>query len=106
MMWIAVNERVEEIGLMRAIGAHEDHVLRLFLLEAVVLTLLGGGAGIAAGLGIAGLVRLLLPGLPVHTPLAYLFAALVVSLFTGLLAGVLPARRAARLDPIEALRTE
>jgi putative ABC transport system permease protein len=106
MMWIAVNERVEEIGLMRAIGAHEDHVLRLFLLEAVVLTLLGGAAGIAVGLGVAGLVRLLLPGLPVHTPLAYLFAALAVSLLTGLLAGVLPARRAARLDPIEALRAE
>ena len=106
MMWIAVNERVSEIGLMRALGATASHVQRLFLLEAVILTVVGGAAGIAAGLGIAALLRLGVPGMPVYTPPRYIAAALLVSLATGLLSGVLPARRAASLDPVEALRAE
>ena len=106
MMWIAVNERIGEIGLMRAVGATERHVQRLFLLEAVVLTVLGGAGGVAAGLGIAALLRLAVPGLPVYTPPRYIAAALLVSVVTGLLSGVLPARRAASLDPVEALHTE
>jgi len=71
MMWIAVNERVAEIGLMRAVGATAQHVQRLFLLEAVVLTVLGGAAGVAAGIGIAALLRLAVPGMPVYTPPRY-----------------------------------
>jgi putative ABC transport system permease protein len=106
MMWIAVNERVSEIGLMRALGATARHVQRLFLLEAVILTVVGGAAGIAAGLGIAALLRLGVPGMPIYTPPRYIAAALLVSLATGLLSGVLPARRAASLDPVEALRAE
>lgn len=106
MMWIAVNERVDEIGLMRALGATDGDVERLFLFEAVILTLFGGIAGLALGLGIAGILRLLVPGLPVYTSVAYMAAALVVSAITGLLAGVIPARRAASLRPIEALRAE
>ncbi|MFQ5514074.1 MAG: ABC transporter permease [Myxococcota bacterium] len=106
MMWIGVNERVREIGLMRALGATTRDVQRLFLFEAVLLTSLGGLVGIALGLGIAALLRLLVPGLPIFTPVAYLLAALAVSAATGLLSGVAPARRAAALDPIEALRTE
>jgi putative ABC transport system permease protein len=106
MMWIAVNERVGEIGLMRALGATDGDVERLFLFEAVILTLLGGFAGLALGLGIAGILRLLVPGLPVYTPAGYLAAALIVSVITGILAGVVPARRAASLRPIEALRAE
>jgi putative ABC transport system permease protein len=106
MMWIAVNERVSEIGLMRALGATASHVQRLFLLEAVILTVVGGAAGIAVGLGIAALLRLGVPGMPVYTPPRYIAAALLVSLATGLLSGVLPARRAASLDPVEALRAE
>ncbi len=106
MMWIAVNERVEEIGLMRALGATERNVQRLFLLEAVILTVLGGIAGILIGLGISALLRLTVPGLPVYTPPRYIAAALLVCAVTGLLAGVVPARRAALLHPIEALRTE
>jgi putative ABC transport system permease protein len=106
MMWIAVNERVEEIGLMRALGATERDVQRLFLLEAVILTVLGGIAGILAGLGISALMRVAVPGLPVYTPPGYIAAALLVCALTGLLAGVVPARRAALLHPIEALRTE
>ena len=106
MMWIAVNERISEIGLMRAVGATARHVQRVFLLEAVVLTVVGGATGVAAGLGIAVLLRLALPGMPVYTPPRYIAAALFVSLITGLLSGVLPARRAASLDPVEALHTE
>ena len=106
MMWIGVNERVREIGLMRAVGATAQHVQRLFLLEAVVLTVVGGAGGVVAGLGIAALLRLAVPGLPVYTPPRYIAAALFVSLITGLLSGVLPARRAASLDPVEALHAE
>jgi putative ABC transport system permease protein len=91
---------------MRALGATGEQVQRLFLLEAVVLTVLGGLAGIVIGLGIAGLLRLLVPGLPVYTPPAYMLAAVAVSVVTGLLAGVAPARRAAMLRPVEALRAE
>ena len=79
---------------------------RLFLLEAVILTVLGGIAGIRVGLGIAALLRIAVPGLPVYTPPGYVVAALLVCAVTGLLAGVVPARRAALLHPIEALRAE
>ena len=106
MMWITVNERVHEIGLMRALGATADQVERLFLLEAVILTLVGGVLGIAAGLGIAQVLSFAVPGMPVYTPLRYMLAALVVSALTGLLSGVAPARRAASLHPVEALRVE
>ncbi len=106
MMWIAVGERTAEIGLLRALGATRRQVLWLFLAEAVALGLLGGGAGLATGWLVSGLVRALVPGLPLATPPEYVAAALGVSLATGLAAGVLPARRAARLDPIEALRAE
>ena len=106
MMWISVNERVEEIGLMRALGATARHVERLFLLEAVILTVLGGMVGIALGLVLAGVLRIAVAGMPVYTPVSYMGAALLVSVVTGLAAGVLPARRAALLHPIEALRAE
>jgi putative ABC transport system permease protein len=106
MMWITVGERVSEIGLLRAIGATAGEVHGLFLLEAVVLTLFGGLVGVLFGVGVALLARLLVPGLPIYTPLEYVGAALVVSALTGLVAGVLPARRAALLDPVEALRAE
>ena len=106
MMWIGVNERTPEIGLALAIGASRRQVLSLFLTEAAVLATLGGAGGVLIGVGIARLGQLLLPGLPVKTPALYVVAALLVSLAVGLVSGVLPARRAARLDPIDALRTE
>jgi putative ABC transport system permease protein len=106
MMWIAVGERTSEIGLVRALGATREQVQALFLAEAATLAALGGLAGIALGLAVGQLLRLLVPGLPIETPLAFVLAGLGVSVLTGLLAGVVPARRAASFDPIEALRAE
>jgi putative ABC transport system permease protein len=106
MMWIAVGERTGEIGLLRALGATRGQVLALFLLEAAALAVVGGLAGLGAGAGVAALLRELLPGLPVELAPAFVVAALAVSLATGLVAGVGPARRAAGLDPIDALREE
>jgi putative ABC transport system permease protein len=106
MMWISVGERTHEIGLLRAIGATRRQILLVFLGEAVLLSSLGGVLGVSAGLGIAALARAVVPGLPLSSPPEFLLAAVAVSFTTGLLAGVLPARRAARLDPIDALRAE
>jgi len=106
IMWIAVNERTAEIGLAKALGASPRQILMLFLFEAGVLSLAGGALGVATGMGIAWMLPVAVPGLPVHTRPSFVLAALVVSLGVGLLSGVLPARRAAALDPVEALRAE
>ena len=106
ILTIAVSERTAEIGLLRAIGATRRHVLLLFLGEAALLAALGGIGGLVLGLSVAGVLKLVLPALPVHTPWTFAVAAEVSAVVIGLLAGVLPARRAARLDPLEALRSE
>ncbi len=106
IMTIAVAERTHEIGLLLALGSRRGTVLRLFLGEAVVLALLGSLLGVAVGFGLAMLIRLFVPALPVSTPLRYVLLAVLSSAVIGLLAGVLPARRAARLDPVDALRSQ
>jgi len=106
MMWISVGERTAEIGLARAVGASRGQLLALFLLEAALLSLAGGVVGLAAGIGVGRLAAALLPGLPFRTPPLFVVLALAVSLAVGLISGVMPARRAASLDPIEALRAE
>lgn len=106
IMTIAVAERTGEIGLLVALGARRRTVLSLFLGEAVVLSALGGVLGLAIGMGLAQLITLALPGLPVRTPLRFAALAELVAVLIGLAAGVLPARRAARLDPVQALRAE
>ena len=106
IMTIAVTERTSEIGLLVALGAPRRTILGLFLGEAVVLSALGGAGGLALGFGLAQVLHLLVPALPVHTPISFVLFAELVAVVIGLLAGVLPARRAARLDPVDALRAE
>lgn len=106
MMWISVGERTHEIGLLKALGATSRGVLQVFMTEAVVLGLVGGLAGVGIGLGLVALIHLVLPDLPLGTPPEYVAAALAISFATGLVSGILPARRAAGMDPIEALRVE
>jgi putative ABC transport system permease protein len=106
MMWIAVGERTSEIGLLKAIGATSGQVGRLFLFEAAALSLGGGILGVAAGMALAAALRWAVPSLTLHTTAPVVVVALVVSLAVGLASGSLPARRAARLDPLEALRAE
>jgi putative ABC transport system permease protein len=106
IMTIAVNERTAEIGLLRAIGAGRRHILFLFIGEAVVLSSIGGLAGLIIGAGGAWFLGVAVPALPTHTPWSYVVLAEILAASIGLLAGVLPAYRAANLDPIEALRAE
>ena len=106
IMTIAVNERTAEIGLLRAIGAGRKHILFLFIGEAVVLSSIGGLAGLIIGAGGAWFLGVAVPALPTHTPWSYVVLAEILAASIGLLAGVLPAHRAANLDPIEALRAE
>lgn len=106
ILTIAVSERTSEIGLLRALGATRKRILIMFLGEAAVLAGLGGAAGLALGWGLSLLIKTFLPALPVETPCSYAIAAEVSSVLIGLIAGVMPARRAAMLDPLEALRSE
>jgi putative ABC transport system permease protein len=106
IMTIAVNERTPEIGLLRALGADRRQILFIFIGEAVVLAGIGGMAGLIIGAGIAWLLGVFVPALPTHTPWLYAVYAEVLAAVIGLLAGVLPASNAARLDPVEALRAE
>lgn len=106
IMTIAVAERTSEIGLMVALGARRQTILGLFLGEAVLLAALGGLAGLGLGFTLIGVMHLAVPQLPVHTPLSFVLLAELLAVGIGLAAGVLPARHAARLDPVEALRAE
>jgi putative ABC transport system permease protein len=106
IMTISVTERTNEIGLLVALGARRSTILGLFLSESIMLAALGGVLGLSLGVGLAQLISLLVPTFPVHTPWSFAVGALLMSAMIGLLAGVLPARSAARLDPIEALRAE
>jgi ABC-type antimicrobial peptide transport system permease subunit len=102
---VSVTERTREIGLRMAVGARARDILRQFLVEAVVLCLVGGAMGIVLGHGGSGLVRIVLRW-PVQTSPAAIAAAVVVSASVGILFGFYPAWKASRLDPIEALRYE
>ena len=106
IMTIAVSERTGEIGLLVALGAPRRTILGLFLGEAVTLSAIGGIMGLLLGFGLAQIIHFAVPALPVHTPIAFVLLAEGIAIAIGLLAGVLPARSAAQLDPVDALRSE
>jgi putative ABC transport system permease protein len=105
IMLVSVSERTKEIGIRKSIGARRSDILKQFLAESTMLSLLGGSIGIAIAYALAKLVAALTP-VPTVLPLFAVTAALVVSASVGLISGVYPAWRAAGLDPIEALRAE
>jgi macrolide transport system ATP-binding/permease protein len=105
IMLVSVTERTREIGLRMAVGARSHHILRQFLVEAVVLCLAGGGIGIALGRGVSILVRWFARW-PTEASLTTIVAAVAVSVGVGVLFGFYPAWKASRLDPIDALRYE
>ncbi|HKU20551.1 MAG TPA: ABC transporter permease [Terriglobales bacterium] len=105
IMLVSVTERTREIGVRMAIGATEEDVQHQFLIEAVVLSLMGGAAGIFFGIGSSLIISKLLGWAVLVSPLAIL-AAVIFSAGVGVFFGFYPARKAARLDPIEALRFE
>ncbi|AOE88208.1 ABC transporter permease [Pseudomonas sp. TCU-HL1] len=106
IMTTTVGERTAEIGLLRAVGAAPRQVLALFLVEATLLSLLGGVLGVAVVFMLVGLLRWTVPGLPLSLDLPLVLLALLLSAMVGIGAGLAPARRAAKLHPVDALRLE
>ena len=105
IMMISVTERTREIGVRKALGATRREILWQFLVEAATLTLVGGIVGMIAG-GLVALVLAVATPVPAHVPLGSIVAALAAAALTGIVFGLYPANKAARLDPVEALRYE
>ena len=105
VMMISVTERTREIGVRKALGATQGEILWQFLVEAATLTLIGGAVGMILGGGLTYAVSHLTP-IPAKVPAMAIMAALGASVLTGVVFGIVPAQRAARMDPVEALRYE
>jgi putative ABC transport system permease protein len=106
IMLVSVTERTAEIGIRKALGARRRDITNQFLFEAMTLTFLGGMLGVVLAIGISKLIMLLFPSLPASIPMWAVTTGVAVSTGVGLIFGVWPARKAARLDPIECLRYE
>jgi putative ABC transport system permease protein len=104
VMLVAVSQRTDEIGLLKALGARNSQITQLFLAEATCLALAGAACGLALGSGATYALRSAFPNLEFHAPLWASAAAVAVAIASGLLFGILPARRAAALDPVQALQ--
>jgi putative ABC transport system permease protein len=105
IMLVAVTERTREIGTRKALGARSGHILRQFLLEAVILCNIGGVIGVLAGFGLGNVITVF-THMPAHVPMEWAVIGLAFCSAVGIAFGLLPAVRASRLDPIEALRYE
>jgi putative ABC transport system permease protein len=105
IMLASVTERTREIGLRRSLGARKTHIVLQFMTESALLSLIGGVIGLALAYGLVSLAKALTP-IPMTTPLSAVIIALVLSTSVGLFFGIYPAMRAAKLDPIEALRAD
>jgi putative ABC transport system permease protein len=105
IMMVSVTDRTREIGVRKALGATRGDIMVQFLIEAATLTGIGGAIGILTGLGMGTIITSLMD-IEAATPIEYTVIAVVVSIAIGIVFGLLPARKAARLDPVEALRYE
>lgn len=105
IMLVTVTERTREIGLMKSLGYTRKDILTLFLIESTILSLIGGICGTALGIGVALIANYFLD-LPNVFPVNQIIIGFIVSIFVGLLAGIYPANKAARMDPVEAFRHE
>ena len=105
IMLVSVTERIREVGLRKAIGAKTGYILIQFLIEAVILTFFGGIIGVVIGYSLALLVGMFIQTSPILSPVI-VFVCILVSTMIGLIFGVYPAKKAATLEPMEALRTD
>jgi putative ABC transport system permease protein len=103
VMLVSVSQRTAEVGLLKAIGARQSQITALFLTEAILLSAAGAATGLVIGLVVDWIVGRIYPALPLHPPSWAIALAVITAILSGVVFGLMPARRAARLDPVEAL---